>query len=266
VRVGLLGGGRRGHVVDAEILISVVNSAARLIPDQMRSISSKREVLLVADECHRLGATTFSRVLGAPFAATLGLSATPERAGDYGMEHLVFPSLGDVVFKYTHADGLADGVIADFAIALIGVDFTSGERGDFERANERVSDVLDWLLDAHPDLKGLGDEREFHAAVQALATREDSPALAFKAAIGKRKDIVISAVRRLELVTWLFEHARPAGKVILFHERIAACEALAEHLVPAAGSDPGADRIHVRAVAVGLRVPAEELEVAESWR
>jgi RNA polymerase primary sigma factor len=230
VPVALLGGGNRGHLVDAEVLISVVNSAAEYVDGQIRSISSHRPVLLVADECHRLGAASFSRVLDAPFASTLGLSATPERAGDYGMEERVFPALGEVVFRYTHADGLADGVIADFGVAFIGVDLTAGERREYELMNDRVADALNRLLDQHWRLREIDDRREFFAAVQMLVNREDPAAEAFMAAVGKRSGIVISAARRLELVRWLFEHARPAGKALLFHERIASCEELAEAL------------------------------------
>ena len=252
VPVALLGGGNRGHLVDAEVLVSVVNSAAEYVDGQIRSISSNRPVLLVADECHRLGAASFSRVLDAPFAATLGLSATPERAGDYGMEERVFPSLGEVVFRYTHADGLADGVIADFGVAFIGVDLTAGERREYERVNDRVADALNHLLESHWNLRGIDDRREFFAAIQMLVKREDPAAEAFMAAVGKRSGIVISAARRLELVQWLFKQARPAGKALLFHERIESCEELAEALaemgVPAAAHHSDLSSVERRSV------------------
>jgi superfamily II DNA or RNA helicase len=121
VSIALVGGGQVGQLVDADVLVAVMNSAADRVPEQVRLVSSVRPVLLIADECHRLGAESFSRILDAPFAATLGLSATPERSGDFGMERRVFPRLGPVVYRYSHADALADGVIADFAIAFIGV-------------------------------------------------------------------------------------------------------------------------------------------------
>jgi RNA polymerase primary sigma factor len=76
-KVALLGGGEVGTLVDGDVLIAVVNSAARGVPEQARIVATTRPVLLVADECHRLGAETFSTVLDAPYAATLGLSATP---------------------------------------------------------------------------------------------------------------------------------------------------------------------------------------------
>ena len=184
--------------------------------------------------------------------STLGLSATPERAGDYGMEERVFPSLGEVVFRYTHADGLADGVIADFGVAFIGVDLTAGERREYERVNDRVADALNHLLESHWNLRGIDDRREFFAAIQMLVKREDPAAEAFMAAVGKRSGIVISAARRLELVQWLFEQARPAGKALLFHERIESCEELAEALaemgVPAAAHHSELSSVERRSV------------------
>ncbi len=50
--------------------------------------------------------------LDAPYAATLGLSATPERNHDDGIERYVVPALGPVIYEYVQDEAITDGVIA----------------------------------------------------------------------------------------------------------------------------------------------------------
>ena len=64
------------------VLIAVLASARKLLPAQVRSAGIGEHLLLVADECHRVGAPEMSAVLETPRAYSLGLSATPERDDD----------------------------------------------------------------------------------------------------------------------------------------------------------------------------------------
>lgn len=97
-RIGLSGDGHRDRVGRQAVTVYVAMSAAERLPIETTVASSAGPVLLVADECHRYGATGFSRALRAPFASTLGLSATPERQDD-GIEEHVIPNIGSVVCR-----------------------------------------------------------------------------------------------------------------------------------------------------------------------
>ena len=152
-RVGLLGGGHDESLFDCDVLVAVVNSAVTAVPEQVRLCASTRPVLLVADECHRYGAETFSHALSAPWEATLGLSATPERTYDDGMEFHVIPAIGPVVYDYTHEDALAEGVIVDFDVAFVGVDFTPLERQDYDLQSHAITSARQSLVLSHPELE-----------------------------------------------------------------------------------------------------------------
>lgn len=82
-----------------------------------RFLSQARGVqntLLVADEVHRLGARSFRRVLSIDAPYRLGLSATPERAGDPDGTAVVFDYFGGIVDRYTLEDAMHDGVLCEY--------------------------------------------------------------------------------------------------------------------------------------------------------
>jgi superfamily II DNA or RNA helicase len=82
--IGLLGGGAdETFNVDTRILICVLNSAARKLPDLVRSAGVGSSMLLIVDECHRAGAKEMRRIFETERAFSLGLSATPERESDF---------------------------------------------------------------------------------------------------------------------------------------------------------------------------------------
>jgi len=75
--IGLRGAGRHDALDGKQVLIAVLNTAAKVLPGMVDSFD--RPVMLIVDECHRAGAAKFSNVLGTRARYRLGLSATPER-------------------------------------------------------------------------------------------------------------------------------------------------------------------------------------------
>lgn len=57
VRIGRLGGGRQDDLDTHDVLVAIVNSAAR------RTFHPREDDLLIADECHRYGAPGFAQAL-----------------------------------------------------------------------------------------------------------------------------------------------------------------------------------------------------------
>jgi superfamily II DNA or RNA helicase len=140
--VGLRRGGSDDQLGDRLATIFVALTASTALPVEVRRQRQFGPTLLVADEVHRLGADQLSHLLNAPFAATLGLSATPERRYDDGMEQHVFSAVGEVVYQYAYHQGLEDDVISPFEIAFVSVDFTPVEQGETlasGRASRRAS-------------------------------------------------------------------------------------------------------------------------------
>lgn len=138
-RVGRRGDGNHDDFIRHDVLVSVVNTAAR------ESVWLPPGGLLVADECHRYGAPMFSRVLRPEFSARLGLTATLERR-DEGVEEYLRPYFGETCFTIGYERALAEGIIARFRIALVGVDFAPHERAEYERLSEDLHDARQELL------------------------------------------------------------------------------------------------------------------------
>jgi RNA polymerase primary sigma factor len=140
-RVGQLGDGQLDTWESADIIVSIVNSAARYdLGDPGPG------ALLIADECHRYGSEMFARALDERFDLRLGLSATYTRSDD-GNDEYLDPYFGDTCFRIGYARAIADNVTAHFKVALIGVPFASGERAEYEEANKAANSAQKWLID-----------------------------------------------------------------------------------------------------------------------
>ncbi len=230
--IGAVGDAQLDEFSKNAILVYVARSAADQLPLAVRRLSPTHEVLLVADECHRYGSATFAQALNAPFAATLGLSATPERDGDDGMAAHVLPRLGPVVYEYSHDQGVSEDVIADFDVLFVGVDFELRERGDHDELSEQIARAHRALIHEFPFIEHASP---FIAAVKQLAQRdEEGIARRYLRLAAERRRLLYGASARHDFVIWLAEQKALHGeRVLLFHETIADCEHLAAKLTEA---------------------------------
>jgi superfamily II DNA or RNA helicase len=104
----------KGHVRTGTINLAVLNTASKL--HQHRR---DQPLFLIVDECHKAGSEQFRSVLDIPMIASLGLSATPARPYDAGLDEVIIPALGPVIFEYTYRDALRDQVIVPFSLRNI---------------------------------------------------------------------------------------------------------------------------------------------------
>jgi superfamily II DNA or RNA helicase len=141
-RVVLAGGGHsdwsRGGVLRAAIeasrierpyaVVAVANTAASpAFRSQVRPMA--KTLFTIADEAHRFGSPQFRTILewlDAPWQ--LGLSATPERAGDVDGTAAVFDYFGGIIHRYTLKDALDDGVLAPYVYEPSWVGLTEAEQ------------------------------------------------------------------------------------------------------------------------------------------
>lgn len=86
-------------------------------------------LFMVADEVHRLGATQASRLLDLATGPRLGLSATPERAGDPDGTARIMDYFGGIVPPpFTLEDAIAAKALTPYAYAVHTVRLTDDER------------------------------------------------------------------------------------------------------------------------------------------
>lgn len=224
--IGRLGGGYEDDFCsNRRFLISVLASASQRLPRLVKSAGVGDHLFLIADECHRAGAAEMSNIFKTKRRWSLGLSATPERDeedADYN-QSLLGKKLGPIVYEFTLADALREGLVPKFTINHYALSMTSDERQRYEALSRSISDSLS-RLKAVRDSRSEGD---FFAWARAMATRGDgglrSLANRFISDTSQRRELLNHMRARPEAVVRLIQRefeVNPDARVILFHESI----------------------------------------------
>lgn len=120
------------------INLAVLNTAAEL-PERGRS----HKCMLIVDECHKAASPLYKKVLNITTEASLGLSATPERPYDAGLENILVPALGPVIYRYSYKEALVDGVIVPFKLKNIVFDLEEEKRVEYARLTKAIARAID---------------------------------------------------------------------------------------------------------------------------
>lgn len=149
LRAVLCGGGhstwQRDRLVRAaidsdsrQVIIAINNSASTAaFLAQVRGRGAR--VCFVADEAHRLGSSGFASILDHLDAAQrLGLSATPERAGDDTGTQRLLGYFGGVVHRYTLKNALDDNYLTPYDYEISFVSLTEPEQDDWDELTTKV--------------------------------------------------------------------------------------------------------------------------------
>jgi len=187
------GGGRTAR--SAPINLMVLNTARSEAP----RLASEKPTLLIVDECHRAASTENAKALRGNHAATLGLSATPERQYDEGLADVLKPALGDIVFTYGYDDARRDGVISDFVLVNVGVSLLPEEQALYDDLSKKIGPAVRAMKE------GLDDGQRLRIALQ------------------KRAAVANRAAMRVPVSCWLADKHR-GERTVIFHEEIAAAE------------------------------------------
>jgi len=106
-------------------------------------VTGGAHLFLVADEVHRLGSPSNRALLDeALFGARLGLSATPERAGDSDGTAAILSYFGGVLEpRYTLADAVRDGVLTRYFYRPHTVPLADDEAAEWHRISRRIAQL-----------------------------------------------------------------------------------------------------------------------------
>ncbi len=119
------------------MIVGVVNSAPKFRHQYMGAD------LLIADECHRYASRMHRKALG-KVPNRLGLTATLERA-DRGVDRVLLPYFGGVVYRLDYPRALADGVVSPFE-----VEFSAPQsRVEYEALSQRISNARADLISSY---------------------------------------------------------------------------------------------------------------------
>lgn len=173
--------------------LAVINTAATFGATQ-----SCERLFLIVDECHKAASEKYRDLFLLKRVASLGLSATPERQYDDGLNQVLLPELGPVIYNYTYKDALEDGVIVPFKLINVVFDLEDDRQQQYDKATKGIALAM----------KKYGAE-----APETIAL------------LLKRARIVNLSLNRIELAVRLVVKHR-GSRTIVFHEDIGACEVL----------------------------------------
>lgn len=121
----------------ARIVIAMMPTAAS--DGFLSRLSRHSRLLVVADEAHRLGSPTARRLLDIDAPWRLGLSATPQRAGDSEGTHLLLDYFGGVLQPpYTLSDAINDRVLTPYNYHPHEVALTDLEQAEYDDLSRKI--------------------------------------------------------------------------------------------------------------------------------
>ena len=232
-----------GHSEDFDetrrVMVAVLASARKELPATVHRHGLGKNLLLIADECHRAGAPEMSAVLQTPRRYSLGLSATPERMDiEEGDEILGYQTsmlgteIGPIVYEMTFAEATQMGLLPPFEIHHLGLPLLPSEAKRYEALSRSISDARRELMATSPSARKYGGEQLLTWARRVSARgQSDHAHLAYRFLndTSRRKNLLYQAESRLAAARALVNRAleeRTDSRIILFHESIAEVIAL----------------------------------------
>ena len=183
------------------INLAVINTAR----DMAEVLSSHKPTMLIVDECHRSGSPANARALKGEYAATLGLSATPERQYDDGFSIHIQPALGHTIYEYRYQEAAADGVITNFQLVNVRVRLLRDEQTRYVQLTRQA------------------------AALMQRASTDMEAAKKLTRILQRRATVSTTAFMRIPAAIKLADRERGA-RTLVFHERVDAANQIAEAL------------------------------------
>ena len=184
--------GEQKAAASARINLMVLNTARSLAP----ALISNEDSLLIVDECHRAASPANAQALRGSRGASLGLSATPERQYDDGLETVLVPALGPIMFTYGYDEARQDRVITEFVLVNVGVELSANEQAEYDKLSKQVG-----------------------MAVRRYQNGEDD-GTRLKIILRKRAAVSANAGVRIPVAIALADRHR-GTRTVIFHESIA---------------------------------------------
>lgn len=158
------------------------------------------ETLLICDEAHRYGTEASLVWLDNSWRATLGLSATFERIYDSGVEEILLPNLGGVVYHYSLQEALQDDVVSKYRLHNIRAPLQEEEQEEYDDYSSKIGRLISMF--------GSEDERVKVALIKRKKVVNESVARThcavelIRSNTGRQTIVFCSSIEQAE---WLFQ-------------------------------------------------------------
>jgi superfamily II DNA or RNA helicase len=106
----------------------------------VQSVNS--DAFLIADECHYIGSTIYSRVMVKNINVRLGLSATPDRWLDDEGTHKLRDYFGKIVFEYDLRTAIENKFLTPYEYHPIIVHLNTQELEEYEELSKKISRIV----------------------------------------------------------------------------------------------------------------------------
>lgn len=135
IRAALEVGGRRTEVIVSTASLFAQDLGLRTFID---SLKPDVELILVGDEMHNLGVSTFLNNLPERFDRRIGLSATPIRQYDPDGSDRLFDFFGPQVFEFTLRDAIRAGCLVPYSYSIHEVGLNGAEMDKYVELTEEL--------------------------------------------------------------------------------------------------------------------------------
>jgi superfamily II DNA or RNA helicase len=122
---------------EPQVVVAIQNTAQA---DEFvfRFNRKNKPVLLIGDEVHNLGAPTFRKIFNIESDKRLGLSATPERAGDEDGTQAIFEHFGEIIHTYPIEDAIRDGHLVNYLYYPEIIQLDVDEQEEWDRISQKI--------------------------------------------------------------------------------------------------------------------------------
>lgn len=105
----------------------------------------KKDVMIVVDECHNIGSSSFEEFLEKEelkkISLKLGLSATPDREGDQKGNEIIEKYLGNVVFQFSLEDAIKGGFLTNYKYYPYFVTLSEEEEKEYIELSKKIASM-----------------------------------------------------------------------------------------------------------------------------
>jgi len=159
--IGMLGGGEKEDEMlnemrfprgQGSILISIIHSfrSSKVQRKLTRLLRTGQNILLVVDECHRIGAPSYSEICEQQFPLVLGLSATPDVQGRPEYNERIRKLLGKTLDEYSLKNALKDGHLSPFEFHIHKINLTNKEQEEYDKLRAKIKKSFAMLKKGEP--------------------------------------------------------------------------------------------------------------------
>ena len=229
-RIGRIGGGFRDDYSRAPICVAVIKSAVNRVDRLLAHCrSGPTKSFLIADECHRyVDAPVFGEIRCFPFDHVMALSAT--------VGQFMVPGFGHIIYTYSFADAVRDGLVPHFDLVNLTIPLTADEREDYDDLTKEIGDQIEYVkMVFETEIEGLTGDYFWRKLKQLIKKPDGTEEESIKRLFGllfRRTKIVYTARYKMRLAKEISQLLLNEGrkKLIAFFERIQSAEDVQEQL------------------------------------